>query len=131
VDLRMRCSSCSVARLTAWVPWLCVPPTHIGLPLSTSAACRQGQPPPGRESVYITRSADPGPVNRLFRLDRAMCLLTRPRSLAYQLPSVPSLIPRSRATRAIGLPGLPDDLQSPLTKHLVELPSFLRHDYSS
>src|SRR5680860_590392 len=28
-------------------------------------------------------------------------------------------------------PGLPDDPHSPLTKLLVELPSFLRHDYSS
>jgi hypothetical protein len=28
VDLRMRRSPCPVARLTAWVPWLCVPDSH-------------------------------------------------------------------------------------------------------
>jgi hypothetical protein len=64
VDLRMRCSSCSVARLTAWVPVALRPPTQIGLPLSTSGACRQGQPPPAGSRcispVRLTRARSTG-----------------------------------------------------------------------
>ena len=72
MDLRITRAPYSVARLTAWVPWLCVPDSHRvcpyrpAKPLAGSASLRSGL-------VRITRSADPGPVNRLFRLGRAMC----------------------------------------------------------
>jgi hypothetical protein len=70
VELRMIVPY-SVARLTAWVPWLCVPDSHRVCPYRPAepadvASIRQ----PG--SAYITRSADPYPSNRTVRLDRAM-----------------------------------------------------------
>ena len=53
--------------------------------------------------------------------------LRRRLSAAAQFPSVPSLMPRSRATYAIGFPGLPDQPHRAHPEVLIELPACLTH----
>jgi hypothetical protein len=77
VDLHMMCSPPSGSPADrVGPPRLGVPDSHRVCPFSTSEARRRGQYPPRPGSVYITRSADPGPVNRLFRLNPDNVLLT-------------------------------------------------------
>jgi len=44
---------------------------------------------------------------------------------SHQLPSMPALISRSRATWAIGIPGIPSNPHRPLPKLQIDLPARL------